>query len=144
MIPKVSNPIKPSDFRLISLCNVIYKLTFKVLANRSKKILPKIISPSQRAFIPGRLITNNVIIAYVALHTITTKKKGIRVSMALKLDMSKAYDRVEWQFLETMMKKLGFEAQWIAIMMRCISTVSYVVLINGQEGHCFRPNRGLR
>jgi hypothetical protein len=80
-----------------------------VLANRLKKVLPHIISPNQSAFIPGRLISDNVLVAFEALQTMDTRMTGRKGFMALKLDMRKAYDRVEWDFLEAIMMKLGFD-----------------------------------
>ena len=92
LIPKMKNTEKMSKFRPISLCNVMYKVISKVLANRLKQVLPDIISPTQSAFISCRLITDNVIVAYEALHSRHARKKGKIGSLALRLDVSKAYD----------------------------------------------------
>ena len=93
--PKVKRLEKMSNFRPISLCNVIYKIISKVLANRLKQVLPHIILPTQSAFVPGWLVTDNVLLAYKTLHTMHSKKKRKKGSLALKLDISKAYDQVE-------------------------------------------------
>ena len=95
LIPKVKNPERMSEFRPISLCHVIYKIISKVLANKLKQVLPQIISPTQSTFVLGRLINDNVLVAYETLHTMHSRKKGKTGSMALKLDISKAYDCVE-------------------------------------------------
>lgn len=108
LIPKASPSTKVTDFRPISLCNVLYKLIAKVLANQLKKVLPNIISLNQSAFIHGRLISDNVLVAFEALHTMDVKLKGRKGFMAIKLDMSKAYDRVECDYLEAIIRKMGF------------------------------------
>lgn len=85
------------------MCNVVYKIVAKVLANYLKWILDDIISLTQSAFISGRLITNNVLIAYEALHSLSTRCQGFNRFMAIKLDMNKAYDRVQLAFLRAVM-----------------------------------------
>jgi exonuclease III/ribonuclease HI len=144
LIPKIKNPTRITDYRPISLCNVLYKLMSKVLANRMKGMLNSIISPNQSAFLPGRLITDNVIVAFEALHSMNNRFKGRKGFMALKLDMSKAYDRVEWDFLELLMRKIGFAERWVDLIMTCVRTVSYSILINGRPYGHIRPTRGIR
>jgi hypothetical protein len=115
MIPKVDNPDKVAQFRLISLCNVVYKVISKILSSSLKVILPNIISHRQCAFISGRLITNNILLAYECINTMK-KKKGNRGLCSVQLDMQKAYDRVEWGFLEKCTMKLGFDQRWLSLL----------------------------
>ena len=90
LIPKNNDPKSIFDYRPISLCNVIFKLAYKVIANRLKKILPSIVSDTQSAaFVHGRLITNNILVAFEVMHHISQKKASKKGTMVLKLDMSK-------------------------------------------------------
>ena len=144
LIPKVQSPVKVSEFRPISLSNVLYKLIAEVLANRLKPLLPKLISETQSAFMSERLITDNIIISHETLHYLKEKRKGKMGYMALKLDMSKAYDRVEWVYLERIMEKMGFSHRWINLISMCIRSVTYSVMLNGQPHGLITPSRGLR
>lgn len=98
-----------TDLRPISLCNVVYKVVSKVLDNRLKSIIELIISGTQSAFIPDRLITDNIMVAYEVMHFMKRKTKGKQGWMALKINKSKAYDHVEWDYLKAMLIKLGFD-----------------------------------
>jgi hypothetical protein len=144
LIPKVQTPESMKDLRPISLCNVVYKLISKVLANRLKCILDEVISPNQSAFVPGRLISDNTILAYEMSHFMKRKRSGKKSYMAAKLDMSKAYDRVEWSFLERVMIKLGMCNQFVENVMKCVRSVTYRFKVNGNITDTITPGRGLR
>jgi len=144
LIPKVKNPERVYEFRTISLYNVIYKIVSKVIANRLKPFLNNIILETQSAFTTSRLITDNVLIAFESLHHMKTSCTGKSGYMALKLDMSKAYDRVEWIVLEKILLKLGFQNSWVSLIMECITTVTYSILVNGEPQGMITSTRGLR
>ncbi|XP_030958481.1 uncharacterized protein LOC115980358 [Quercus lobata] len=96
------------------------------------------------AFIADRLITDNILIAFESLHHMKNSCSSKKGFMAMKLDMSKAYDRVEWVFLEKILLKMGFADTWVALIMECITTVSYSILVNGEPKDVIVPSRGLR
>lgn len=121
-----------------------YKLISKVVANRLKGVLTQVISEEQSAFVPGRLITDNVLVTYEVSHFLNTKRKRKEGFMSLKLDMCKVYDRVEWCFLEGMMLKMDFAESWVAKIMQCVTSVNFLVKINDQQSQSFSPSRGLR
>jgi hypothetical protein len=104
---------------------VIYKIASKVLANSLKVCLPDIVSEEQSAFVPGRLITYNIITDYECLHFMKRNRAKKNMFCSLKLDMHKAYDRLEWSYLEAVMLKLGFHRLWVQMVMRLVTTVSF-------------------
>ncbi|KAL9680177.1 hypothetical protein QQ045_018055 [Rhodiola kirilowii] len=144
LIPKCKRPRRVEYFRPISLCNVFVKIITKILANLLRIVLPVVVSEAQSAFIPGRQISDNILLAHEVLHFIKTRRKQKKGYFSLKLDMSKAYDRIEWRFLEEMLLKLGFPAKWISLTMECVRSVRYTVKFNNQVLDIPRPERGLR
>ncbi|XP_031120805.1 uncharacterized protein LOC116024042 [Ipomoea triloba] len=113
LIPKKSHPEVVSDLRPIALCNVVYKIMAKMIANKMKPMVDGIISESQSAFIPDRLLTDNILIAAEVGHFLNRKQNGVVGWAALKLDMAKAYDRMEWPFMRGMLLALGFAEAWL-------------------------------
>lgn len=144
LIPKSNDPQSLKDFRPISLCNVIYKVISKCLVNRLRPFLDELISETQSAFIPGRMITDNALIAFECFHKIQHSKVAQNTHCAYKLDLAKAYDRVDWQFLEGILGRYGFSKKWINWIMICVRSVRYSVKVNGEVLECFKPSRGLR
>lgn len=131
LIPKVKNPQRMPEFRPISLCNVLYKIGSKALAIRLKNVLDFIISPTQSAFVPNHLITDNVLVAFEINHFIRSQSRNKNDFMTLKLDVSKAYDRVEWNFLRLLLLRLGLTLRFVELIMLYVSSVSYFYMLNG-------------
>jgi hypothetical protein len=115
-----------------------------VLANRLKKVLPQCISDNQSAFVPGRSILDNAVVAIEVLHFMKAKTRGEDRYVALKLDISKAYDRMDWNYLRAVLHKMGFNSRWIHWMCMSVESVDYSVLVNGNQVGPIIPGRGLR
>ncbi|XP_058755068.1 uncharacterized protein LOC131628221 [Vicia villosa] len=137
-------PIRMQDYRPISLCNVIYKVVSKALANRMKPLLEKCVSEEQSTFMEGHSILHNAMIATEIIYTLKRKTKGRRAHMSLKIDISKAYDMVDWGFLRGVMLKMGFDEIWTHWIMMCVTSVHYFVLVNSDIVGPIMPGRGLR
>lgn len=141
LIPKKDKALYLDEFRPISLCNTIYKVLTKTLANRLKMTLPKIIGEEQTGFVPRRSIFDGVIIAQEAIHSIQKNKQP---SMIIKLHIKKAYDKVDWRFLSKCMKGFGFCKSWINLLFYYICTPKFSILINGNPCGFFESSKGIR
>ena len=142
LVPKSNTPQKVSDFRPIACCNVIYKCISKILTNRIKNALSQVVDTNQSAFIPGRAITDNILLTQELLKGYNCANGPKRV--AFKIDIQKAYDTVDWQFVEVIMLKFGFPKQMVEWIMTCITTTKFTICVNGERYGYFNGGRGLR
>ena len=142
LIPKVNVPKSVKDYRPIACCTIIYKCITKLICSQLGKVLPSVISSNQGAFVSGRNIIHNVLLCQdlVKLYRPSQKQRGC----LMKLDITKAYDTVEWSFIEDMLTHLGFPTHFIEMVMTCITTPAYSLLINGNPTPLILPKRGLR
>lgn len=132
LIPKIVNASHASEFRPISCLNTVYKVIAKLLAQRLKEFLPKIISQSQSAFLPGRLLAENVLLA-----TDLVKGYGnanLEPKAMLKVDLKKVFDSIRWDFILATLRALAVPEKILNWIHQCISTPTFTVSINGGEG----------
>lgn len=125
-------------------CNVIYKIISKILTNRLQPIMNTIIGSEHSAFTKGHLISDNILLCHEVIHYLNNRRKSKAYSIVLKLDISKAYERVEWTYLKHMLHYFGFHDIWTNWILECVTTVSYSLNINGHKLDVIKSIRGLR
>nr|POE51485.1 transposon tx1 uncharacterized 149 kda protein [Quercus suber] len=142
IIPKTDKPEIMHQLRPIGLCNTLYKTITKLLFRRLKPFLPDLIHPYQANFILGRKANDNVILTQEIIHTMTISKSK-QGFMALKIDLEKAFDRLEWGFIYHVLNWFKFPKDWIDLIISCISSSNLSILVNGEKLDPFLPSRGI-
>ena len=137
LIPKKPRVDSFDQLRPISLCNWVYKIVSKLLVTRLCPILHKLITPYQAAFVLGRWIVESSVLAHETIQSVR-KKKGKGGLVAVKIYMSKAYDKIEWCFLKKVLELNGFQSHFIDIVMHCVYPNSYQVFLNGSPLRAFK------
>ncbi|XP_022013821.1 uncharacterized protein LOC110913288 [Helianthus annuus] len=142
LIPKKTTFFSVTDYRPIACCNVIYKCISKIVADRIKGSLNQIVSINQSAFIPGRKISDNILLTQELMHNYHRSFGPPRC--AFKVDIQKAYDTVHWNFLKDVLVRFGFNSRIVDWIMTCVSTPAYSLCVNGEVHGYFKGRRGLR
>lgn len=139
-IPKEAITRTPDKFRPIALCNVIYKVISKVIANRLKPLLSILISQEQFGYVEGRYILDGIILTHEVIHSLKHSKQA---GMLLKIDLSKAFDKLSWLYIDKMLLAFDFSPMWNRWIASLISSSFFSILINGIPSQPFRPSRGI-
>ncbi|PWA66526.1 RNA-directed DNA polymerase, eukaryota, Reverse transcriptase zinc-binding domain protein [Artemisia annua] len=142
LVPKIQTPQRVTDFRPIACCNVIYKCISKILTNRIMKVLCNLVDQNQSAFIPGRAITDNILLTQELLKGYKCANGQKRCSF--KIDIQKAYDTVSWEFLNSILHKFGFPDKMINWILTCVTTPHFTICVNGDRYGYFSGGKGLR
>ena len=142
LVPKVENPTCMNDYRPISCCNVMYKCISKILATRLKTILPEVIGPSQAAFVPGRQISDNILLTQELMHKYHMGRGPARC--ALKVDLKKAFDTISWDFILKALQAIGIPGKMVGWIHTCISSTYFSISLNEELHGFFQSSRGLR
>lgn len=143
LIPKCQYLETLGSYRPINLCNSVYKIVTKIVVGRIRLLLNKLVSPVQAAFVPGKRGLDNIIIAQELIHSIDNKM-GKEGYMEIKVDLEKAYDRIEWNFIHKVLQAYLFPNRLITLIMSCVSLTSISIMFNGSMMDSFQPSRGIR
>lgn len=140
-MPKVKCPSSVYEFRSITCCNTVKCIT-KVMCARMKLILPEIIVENQGAFIQGRFIGHNIMICqdFVRYYG----KKGTSLGCIITMDMKKAYDSINWNFLNELLRGLNFPRRFMDLILECVCSPRFTLMINCQCCGFFEGKKGLR
>ncbi|KAJ9544003.1 hypothetical protein OSB04_023710 [Centaurea solstitialis] len=141
-IPKIPNATRVADFRPISCCSVLYKVISKVIAERMKPYLAQLVGPTQSAFIPGRRIADNIMMAHELV--VGYQRQQGQPRCAFKIDLRKAYDTVDWRYLACILSGLGFHTVFCKWIDELLNTSSFSIVLNGETHGFFKGARGLR
>uniref|UniRef100_A0A803PTS1 Reverse transcriptase domain-containing protein n=1 Tax=Cannabis sativa TaxID=3483 RepID=A0A803PTS1_CANSA len=142
LISKHDNPTKAVDFRPIACCSTLYKCVSKLLYSRLAKVLPSITNQNQGAFVQGRSIAHNVMILQDLLKNYNRKNFSPRC--AIKINISKAYNTMNWDFIESLLAAFNLPQRFIKWLMTCITTTSYSIIMKGRIQGRFKGEKGLR